>query len=170
MIVFELKCARDHGFESWFADSATFERLRAAGEIACPACGDTGVTKALMTPNVRTGKAPRPASTESPVEADSAAPSSTVPAAAPEPQTAVAMMGGLEKAVEVIQVLRTMRDQVEKNCDYVGPKFAEEARKIHYGEIEHHNIYGETTSDEARDLKEEGVEFGVLPWPNREDA
>jgi hypothetical protein len=63
-----------------------------------------------------------------------------------------------------------LRAHVEKNCDYVGPSFAEEARKIHYGETEKRNIYGEASSKEAESLKDEGVEFGRIPWLPREDA
>ena len=63
-----------------------------------------------------------------------------------------------------------LRAHVEKNCDYVGPAFAEEARKIHYGETEKRNIYGEASSEEAESLKDEGVEFGRIPWLPREDA
>ncbi len=66
--------------------------------------------------------------------------------------------------------LREMRSQVEDNCDYVGDKFAEEARKIHYGETEARGIYGEATNTEATDLHDEGVEFRKIPWAPREDA
>jgi hypothetical protein len=69
-----------------------------------------------------------------------------------------------------LKVLTNMRSFVEKNCDNVGGHFAEEARKIHYGESAPRNIYGRATGEEAEQLKDEGIEFGELPWPNREDA
>ena len=62
------------------------------------------------------------------------------------------------------QQLQDLRRQVESNCEYVGPRFAEEARRIHYGETEKRDIYGEASSDDAKDLRDEGVEFGVIPW------
>lgn len=161
MIVFDLKCAKGHPFEGWFADSAAFAKQRKAGAVSCPACGDTQVDKALMSPNVRTGKAPLPrmeASTEPEVP--------TTPASAPAPTT----KGDYEEASKLLQAIKKLRGEVEKNCDYVGNKFAEEARKIHYGEVEQHNIYGETSPEEAQALDDEGVEFGVLPWPNRKDS
>lgn len=73
-------------------------------------------------------------------------------------------------AVEMKAALRRLRDEVEKNCEPVGDRFADEARKIHYGEAEKRSIYGQATADEARELTEEGVDFGVIPWARREDA
>jgi len=75
-----------------------------------------------------------------------------------------------EVAEAATQVLYQMKNHVEENCDYVGDKFAEEARKIHYGETEKRDIYGEATAEEASELKDEDIDFGVLPWPDREDA
>ena len=69
-----------------------------------------------------------------------------------------------ETEAEALTALREMRKQVEANCDYVGPNFAEEARKIHYGESDKRGIYGQTTEEEAAALAEEGIEFGRLPW------
>src|SRR5436190_23186338 len=63
-----------------------------------------------------------------------------------------------------------LRRQVETNCDYVGERFAEEARKIHYGEADPHGIYGEATAEESRELKEEGIAFGQIPWVPQTDA
>jgi hypothetical protein len=134
MIVFDLKCAKDHVFEAWFSDTAGFEDQRDAGDVACPLCGDRDIEKSLMSPSV-------PAKTSDRENAQTAA-----------------------------QMLYQMRDHVQENCDYVGDKFAEEARKIHYGETDQRDIYGEATPQEASDLKDEDIDFGVLPWPDREDA
>jgi hypothetical protein len=60
--------------------------------------------------------------------------------------------------------LKELRRQVETNCDYVGNRFAEEARRIHYGEIDRHGIYGEATDEESRELTDEGIDFGRIPW------
>ena len=154
MIVFDLKCAKGHPFEGWFTDSDAYSTQSEAGEVACPTCGETQIGKALMTPNVRTGKA-RPKKKE---------------AAKKDDARAVATKGDYEKAASLLRAINTLREEVEKNCDYVGNKFAEEARKIHYGEVEHHNIYGEASNDEASSLEDEGVDFGILPWPERKDS
>jgi hypothetical protein len=81
------------------------------------------------------------------------------PAAPPNPE-----------AVKYMQMLGELRKKIEDNCDYVGPQFPEEARKIHYGETEARNIYGEATPEEAEKLADEGVEFGKVPWVPRGDA
>ena len=75
-----------------------------------------------------------------------------------------------ESAEQAMKALTNMQAFIEKNCDHVGPQFAEEARKIHYGETETRNIYGEATPDEAAELRDEGIEFGEIPWPVRGDA
>lgn len=142
MIVFNLRCAKSHVFEAWFRDSATFDEQNAAGEVACPVCGDTNIVKAPMAPNISPSKG------------------GGSKAGADDPEVAKRMRAALSE----------IRDQVEKNADYVGDKFAEEARKIHYGETEKRNIYGEASNDEAKSLKDEGVEFGRIPWVPREDA
>lgn len=149
MISFDLRCAHDHVFEAWFSNSDAYQEQVQSGELACPICGNTGLEKSLMKPNVATGAEPA-----TPVS------SSPVPAA----------VGDSDKAGELMQMARAIREQVEKNFEHVGSEFAEEAKKIHYGETEHRDIYGEMTPDEAVDLRDEGVEFGVLPWPAKEDA
>ncbi|WP_341705272.1 DUF1178 family protein [Ferrovibrio sp.] len=74
-----------------------------------------------------------------------------------------------QKAV-MMKALRELRDHVEKNADYVGEQFAEEARKIHYGETDQRNIYGEASRDEAEELAEEGIDVAMIPWVPRGDA
>lgn len=86
------------------------------------------------------------------------------------PSVGKARAGAADQAAEAMRELRQLRENVEKNCDYVGDRFAEEARKIHYREADPRNIYGETTTEQAKELKEEGVEFGVIPWVPRHDA
>ena len=147
MIVFNLRCAKAHVFEAWFRDSATFEAQNAAGEVACPACGNSKVVKAPMAPNISPSKATGGGK-----------------------DTDKGRDGDLAVAQQVRAALQDIRQQVEKNADYVGDKFAEEARKIHYGETDKRNIYGEASNEEAKSLKDEGVEFGRIPWLSREDA
>ena len=137
MILFTLRCAKDHEFEAWFRDGDGFEAQHAAGEIACPLCGDTTVEKAVMAPRVARSRDVSP------------------------PAVAMAQMR---------KVLTEMRRQIETNCDYVGPRFAEEARRIHYGETDPHGIYGEATDTESRELTDEGIKFGQIPWVPRTDG
>lgn len=138
MIVFNLRCAKDHVFEAWFQDGAAYDRQARKGQIACPDCGGRKIEKAPMAPRVSSGRARK-------ISADTA-------------------------AATARQLLGKLRDEVEKNCDFVGDRFAEEARKIHYEEVEKRNIYGQATDEEARDLREEGVEFGQVPWLPRTDS
>ena len=140
MILFDLKCSSDHVFEAWFPDSGSFEKQVKAKTVECPVCGDTKVVKALMAPRISTK------SNKS--DADGK-------------RTAVMSADDQGKAVAL---LRELREHVETNCDYVGPEFPEEARKIHYGETEQRNIYGEATIDEAQAMLEEGVEISQIPW------
>lgn len=140
MIVYDLRCRKDHVFEAWFRDSAAYEEQAAAGKVVCPACGSKKVEKAPMAPRVAKARA------------------NDGPAA------------DAEKVATTAQALRDLRRKVEETCDYVGPQFAEEARRIHYGETDPHNIYGETSDEEAGALREEGVSFGRIPWPARHDS
>ena len=145
MIVYDLICGNEHEFESWFQDSAAYDRLRKARKIACPVCGDARISKALMAPAV-TG-ASKKGETKKAISADAAR-----------------QMG------QYMAAIRDLRQQVEKNCDYVGENFSEEARKIHYGEAEKRNIYGEASDSDAEALSEEGIEFQRIPWTPDPDA
>ncbi|MDA5192353.1 DUF1178 family protein [Govanella unica] len=141
MIVFDLKCSGGHVFEAWFASSSAYEEQRARDIVSCPICGATDITKAPMAPNISTSRAEAPAA-------------SAVEVAPPQLQT----------------FLENLRAKVESEFDYVGDRFAEEARKIHYGESDARPIYGEATGDESRELREEGVEVLPLPFTRKHDA
>jgi hypothetical protein len=158
MILFELQCRRDHSFEGWFRDNAAYEAQETAHEIVCPTCGDTRVRKAMMAPRIgKGGRAPQPAAVAAEPEATDDNPK--------VPAKTVA-----EQARELRRQLLELRTKIEADCDYVGPRFAEEARRIHYGETERHNIYGEASKKDAEALAEEGIEFGTVPWLPRSDA
>ncbi|MCA3390357.1 MAG: DUF1178 family protein [Roseomonas sp.] len=165
MIRYELRCDQAHEFDGWFKDSAAFDKLAAAGLVECPHCGPTKVAKRLMAPAIP--KKGRPASNAkaealpAPV-ADSPAPP---PSPAALPAAALAAM-----PAELRAMLRHMRTEIEKNCDYVGADFAEEARKIHHGETEARGIFGEASEDEAEALREEGIEIARIPWVPPSDA
>ena len=156
MILFDLKCGKGHVFEAWFRDGATAEKQIAGRKIACPSCGTAKVEKAPMAPRI--GKGGRPAIAES---------GTTEPN---QPQGAVMTKEMASKAVQLRNELGELRKKIEANCDYVGGQFAEEARKIHYGETEARGIYGETSEEQARELNDEGIEFSRVPWLPRQDS
>lgn len=142
MIRYDLVCSSEHHFDSWFRDSAAFDRAARKGLVACPVCGSTKVEKALMAPAVSgTDKHQKTEAAEA-----------KLPVAAADPRRAA-----------FVAMLREMRKHVVANADHVGDRFAEEALRIHFGEAEPRSIYGEATPDEARRLIEEGVEFAPLP-------
>ena len=161
MIVYRLRCSGDHGFEAWFKDSAAYDEQAAHGAITCPECGDTAVRKAPMAPRIARGRGGAgPEAAGDPGGGSGGAPD----AAGPTRTYAHA------KSAEMRKALAELRRQVEESCDYVGPEFAEEARKIHYGEADGRNIYGEATDDEAKELVDEGIQVGKIPWLPRTDS
>jgi hypothetical protein len=163
MIRYTLNCADGHAFESWFANSAAFDRQNKRGLVNCPVCGSAKVEKAIMAPRLARADIAEPAMPEEPkpaTPAPSPTPSVPMPPVAPGKAT-VAMMSPQER--ELRQKLKELRDHVTKNASYVGARFPEEARKMHYGEIEHRSIYGEASAEEAKTLHEEGIEFHPLP-------
>lgn len=156
MIVFDLKCHRDHVFEAWFPDSASFAEQAESGKVLCPVCGSRKVAKALMAPKVHKDRS----STPGPQSGRRHAPE----------QGGTVAVSDKEKAGELRRRLRELRDHVERNCDYVGSEFAEEARRIHYGESDPRGIYGETSDDEAKALEDEGIDVARVPWLPRENS
>jgi hypothetical protein len=156
MIRYALHCPKHHGFEAWFRSSDAFERQSKRGEIRCPECGSAKVRKAIMAPAV-SGGAPRPR--------DRSPETSAPPAPAPDTPSSEPSSSPMHVSGKMHEALREMRRFIEKNATYVGPRFAEEARKMHQGESQERSIYGEASEKEARELREEGIEFGRLPWP-----
>ena len=155
MIRYSLACERRHAFDIWFKNSADYEKQSKRSLVTCPECGSAKVEKALMAPALGRG-ANKKASVASPEPASP--PEQTAPAEAKSP---VAMMSPQEK--EFRAKLKELRDHLTKNAENVGGRFPEEARKMHYGEIEHRSIYGEASPQDARELHEEGIEFHPLP-------
>jgi hypothetical protein len=154
MIRYALNCEHGHEFESWFQNSAAYDEQTTRGLVTCPVCGSGQVEKAIM--------APRLARTDIEVPAPPAPPSPP-PTAPPAPPAKAASVIMSPQERELRQKLKELRDHVTKNANYVGPRFPEEARKIHYGETEHRSIYGEASPDEAKKLHDEGIEFHPLP-------
>ncbi len=154
MIRYSLKCDKGHEFDSWFASSAAYDSLRAAGRVTCAICGSAQVEKAMMAPAV--GKAGEKAADRGEDQAvDKAAPA---PLSAPSPQDALAAR------------LAALRRHVEENSDYLGMEFAREARAIHDGEAPERAIWGEAKLDEAKALIEDGVPVAPLPFSRPRDV
>ena len=136
MIRYALRCDHDHGFDAWFGSSSDYDDQAARGLVECPFCGSRAVEKAVMAPAL--GGARR---------------SADAPDAARKMQT---MM---------MEAAREVRAHVEANFDYVGDRFAREARDIHEGRSEKREIYGEATPAEVKKLKDDGVPVSALPSP-----
>lgn len=135
MISYSLSCAEGHRFDAWFRSADAFDTQAAQGAVACPVCGSTAVTKALMAPAVATSRR-----------------AETISAASGQPDLA-----------EVRRMLQALRRKVMAEADYVGDRFAEEARKIHFEEVDPRGIYGEATREEVAGLLEDGIDFLPLP-------
>ena len=151
MIHYNLRCGRGHAFESWFQSSSAYESQEKRKLISCPTCGSDKVERAIMAPRVVSKKGrERSAPEPTPASMDVAAPAAATP-----------LMMAQER--ELRTKLKELRDHIVKNADNVGERFPNEARKMHYGDIEHRPIYGEASPDEARSLIEEGIEVSPLP-------
>lgn len=134
MIRYDLTCDQSHSFDSWFQSAVAFDRLLAAGHVACAICGSQNVQKAMMAPAIGAAhEVAKPADLHTPAS-------------------------GIEEA------LAAMRAHVERNSEYVGMRFVSEARAIHDGEAPERAIYGEARPDEARKLIEDGVPVAPLPF------
>ena len=135
MIKYSVRCGKDHVFEAWFKDSVTFDAQSKSGDIVCPQCGNNLVVKAPMAPRIVKSQ-------QSDVLHESRA---------------------REVAERILEAAVEMRKEVEANCDYVGGQFADEARKIHYGEADERGIYGEASDEETQELDDEGIDVIKLP-------
>ena len=151
MIRYSLHCERDHAFESWFQDSSAYDTQVKRKLVSCPVCSSVQIEKAIMAPRI-VGKKGR----------DRVEPVPAVPGPVEAPATAsTPLMMAQER--ELRAKLKELRDHVVKNADNVGERFPNEARKMHYGDIEHRPIYGEASPEEARSLIDEGIEVTPLP-------
>jgi hypothetical protein len=149
MILYELRCTAGHGFEAWFRNSEAYDQQHAAHQIACPICGIEDVSKAPMAPRIGRSKSE---------------------SREPVPTKAQPDQINPEQMRMVMTKIAELNQHIASTCDYVGDAFPEEARKIHYGETEHREIYGEATPKEAAELREEGIAVAAVPWIRRGDS
>ena len=178
MIKYQLICDQNHEFEGWFQGSAAYDDQAANGLLRCPLCDSDQVKRALMTPNLAS---PKRRKSTAPSAADllpASKPTASVPAASEHVPPSHAAAGHVEAPgqapvirAEQVQAygaalveLRQLRQKIIKECRDVGDNFAEEARKIHYGEAEAEGIFGQATTEECESLKEEGIEIFDMPW------
>lgn len=134
MIQYSLQCSQGHRYDAWFANAAAFDEQQARGIMRCAVCDDAHVEKAPMAPAVARSDSER-----------------------------LALSPGHPDAGKLRDMLRTYRAKVMAEADYVGDKFAEEARRIHFEEVEARGIYGEATRDEIAGLVDDGIDFMPLP-------
>lgn len=134
MIQYSLHCSKGHQFDAWFKNAAAYDDQQARGIVTCAVCGDGAVEKAPMAPAVARTDGDKPS------------------------------MGAVNPdAARFRELLRAYRNRITKDADYVGDKFAEEARKIHFEEVEARGIYGEATRDDVMGLLDDGIDFVPLP-------
>ena len=168
MILFDIKCNDGHIFEAWFQNNEAYEKLADRHLIECPLCGSTNVSKSLMAPNIspksnvdkvvpdnfRTGEDNHKVMVSAHTQTDNDVSSEDV-----------------KRALEHMHnTMAKFRRKVEKSCEYVGTDFADEARKIHYGDSEMRGIYGETTIKETEELIEEGIDILPIPGSDKLDS
>lgn len=155
MIHYALRCGGGHEFDGWFRSSAAFDTQAAQGLLDCPVCADRRVERALMAPNVRASR------TRAEPPPQDTAPAAALPAPAPPTPPMPA---------ELRAVLQRLRAEVEKNCEHVGPRFADTVRRMHSGDETPRPVYGDATPDESAALKEEGIDVVAIPWVPRADG
>ncbi|MEO5796666.1 MAG: DUF1178 family protein [Rhodoferax sp.] len=149
MKVLDLQCAHQHTFEGWFGSEDDFQSQLARGLVECPLCGSSEIVKKLSAPRLNLGAVQVPTKTDA------------APAAEPSPTPVAAPAPSLEVQAAWMKMVR----HVIANTEDVGSQFAEEARKIHYGERKERNIRGEATAEETEALLDEGIDVLPLPIP-----
>ena len=140
MIHYDLICKHGHSFDGWFSNSAAYDEQRDKGAVVCPQCGTAETDKQIMAPSI-----PRKSSSKS------------------DARNQVFSGGADPRMKLLVEKMRELRQHIESHADYVGDRFAEEARRIHYKEAEERGIYGEATAEDASSLIEEGIDVQPLP-------
>ena len=151
MIHYSLRCERGHTFESWFQSSSAYESQEKRKLVSCPSCGSVKVERGIMAPRIVSKKG----------RDNTAAAAAEVTSTEVTTTESTPLLMAQER--ELRAKIKELRDHITRNADNVGERFPNEARKMHYGDIEHRPIYGEASPDEARALIDEGVEVSPLP-------
>jgi hypothetical protein len=162
MIRYRLVCEKSHEFEAWFPSGAGYDAQVKRGLVACPQCASTRVEKALMAPSVVTSERKAEARARRREAPAPPVPEATVaPEPTPQPWPSQRVLSGPQR--EMLKQLKAMRDKILAEAEYVGPRFADEARKIHNEETPGRGIYGEASQAEVKELAEEGIEIYPVP-------
>lgn len=169
MIVFDLKCNSGHVFEVWFRSSDDYDTQVKHNEVECPICGSTHVSKAVMAPNVGAKSNQKQSDASSTFVEKTSFQMNEFMSSAPLDMEQASAVSGMPELPEQLQeemerVMSKVQKHVEENCEYVGENFAEEARKIHYGETSERGIYGESSIEDTEALLEEGIDVMPLPY------
>ena len=163
MIKYSVQCPDEHSFEAWFPNSAAFDIQVKRGLVTCPACGSVRISKSLMAPNVSV-KTRRKGSVLRGKVRDAVAPADPPGSSAPAPDTPRSVaVPSPSMPPAMLEIMRKIRQEVEAKAEYVGPRFADEARKMHYDEAPERGIYGEVSATEVKALHEEGIDCLPLP-------
>jgi len=154
MILYQLRCADEHSFEAWFRDSASYDLQARSGDVECPYCGSTDISKAPMAPHI----------------------GSSTPHGDAESATDITDIKNMDErratevAQQILDAVGRIRGYAEENFEDVGEDFADEARKIHHGDSPERGIYGKATEHDAEELEDEGIDFVRLPGAPRRDS
>ena len=140
MIKYNLKCNKDHEFESWFSDSKEFDKLNKKKLLECIYCASNKIKKSIMAPMISSSK-----SRESDLNSFD------------------------QKLSSEKNKLKKLRDYVEKNFEFVGDKFSEKVREIYYDKKSKKSIYGSTTAEEREELADEGIDLLSIPWTSKDN-
>ena len=140
MIKYNLKCDKDHEFESWFSDSKEFEKLNKKNLLECIYCSSTKIQKSIMAPMVSGTKSKE----VSDILLD-------------------------KKLLSDKNKLSKLRDYVEKNFEFVGDNFSKKVREVYYDKKNNKSIYGTTTPEERKELVEEGIDLLSIPWISKDN-
>jgi len=162
VIKYQLVCDAGHEFEGWFGDSASFDSQSKSGLLSCPVCGSDHVRRALMAPNLASSKTRTSKSDAKAFDATDQTPPAEGRVAGVPPEAARNMQ-------VLVSEMRKLQSKIRSECRDVGDNFAEEARKIHYGETEPEGIYGKATAEEREALDEEGIAVLDMPWLPRDN-
>ncbi len=153
MILYDLRCSQGHKFEAWFKDSGSYDKQAKRGDVECPVCSDTSVEKAIMAPRLSSSTRKKGLEHDTPISRG------------PHREERAS-----EVAREILDAVGKVQRHVEENCDYVGDKFADEARAIHHGDSEERGIYGEATKSEVEDLLDEDIPVMPVPGMKRKNS
>ena len=165
VIVYNLACDHQHPFEGWFGSPADFENQRDRGLVECPVCGSNTVERKLHAPRINMGAQQSAASVAKEAKEASESKESTAVTVPAETVPATMDSGPEIDFGKLREAMASFADNVRENTEYVGEKFAEEARAMHYGEKPHKGIRGRADRETAQELREEGITFQSLPFP-----